>query len=650
MIALARRCVAMLAVLAALLAPALLFYQAFPRAADWRESIFGTLTDLLGPFVQAHPAVPVRVVAIDKETIKRDGPWPWTTDQLNALVGQLQDQGPRVVLMDSSDPSPTAPIRSWLDVNLDGRLNGSPALVQSAWQPALQPSARRLPLLATDGKTIRPTRVAIDAMSVAGASALRIEGIAHDMTWAPIEPGLKDLAPVAKSVAPWRTAPDGALRLLPPDAPTGLEVIPAWRLLAGDEDLNRSLKGAVVIVRHTGSTPASGAEWRQAQGLAQLVNGLTPGRIAWALLGEVGAAMLGSLIVSMLMVFGRVREAFQAACVSIVLAFGAAAGLFIFKLELFDPVSVSVFILAAFVISSLALMVQRALGSNAAAPPRRRERPIAFNGVERREVTALVCEIRDLDALTEVYRDSPASMTRLIGKVLGTAGEIVRAHRGTVESVGPSGLRAVFNAPGSDPRHAEKAAEAALAVLGRLDPLNETLEKSLAGTNAGFTPVQFSIGIDTGDAVIGDIGLKAKKEFSAFGPALDGAAQLAALSKTYGPAILVGGKTEELINRNFALLELDLRSSASSNSRSFFALLGNPVLRANPRFKALQEGFRAFHAAYRKANWEQASLLLDACAKLPGVSSKLIALYEQRLSFLKSSPPRAWSGVLETVE
>ena len=75
--------------------------------------------------------------------------------------------------------------------------------------------------------------------------------------------------------------------------------------------------------------------------------------------------------------------------------------------------------------------------------------------------------------------------------------------------------------------------------------------------------------------------------------------------------------------------------------------MGNPVLRANPRFKALQEGFDAFHGVYRKGNWDQAGALLTECAKLPGANPRLVALYQRRVAFLKSHQPDGdWAGIL----
>jgi adenylate cyclase len=208
-----------------------------------------------------------------------------------------------------------------------------------------------------------------------------------------------------------------------------------------------------------------------------------------------------------------------------------------------------------------------------------------------------------------------------------------------------SRLVVLFNAPVEDARHVEHATEAALAMLGRLDPLNQDFEKLF--TPGTFIPFNFSIGIETGDALVGELGLKEKGELSAIGPVVDTASLLAERARTYGPAILVGAATQTRIHRGFALLQLDLAVVNGGEPKPFYALMGNPVLRANPRFKALQEGFDAFHGAYRRGKWGQAAALLRQCAKLPGANPRFVALYERRLAFLKEHGTEpGWNGVL----
>ncbi|HXZ68046.1 MAG TPA: CHASE2 domain-containing protein [Alphaproteobacteria bacterium] len=649
MVAIARRGAAVLAVAIAILTPALLFYAPLRPVAIWRESVFGTLTELLSPFVRVPATIPVRLVTIDDETTRRAGGWPWPNEKLADLIDRIQSDRPRAVLIDSTAQIAGQQQTMPVEAHFDQTVHGNPAVLNAGTAEPADTPKRTLPLLTVANGALVPTPAAADAMTAAHISSLRIVGSAKRPLWATVSPGMRALAPTSDQRGnwSWATTPNGSLRLLMPDARLGLETVSAWRILEGSRAANAALKSAVVLVRRVSDASEASPAWREAQGIAQLLNGMTPSRTDWALIAEAAAAALAGSIVSLLMVHGRARQALETA-IGFILVFGVVSIIFfVIDLELIDPATPSLFILGSLVLSAILFTVRRSLGADAAAPPARRDADRDFVGVERREVTALVCEIRDLAALTETYRDSPIAMTRLVGKLLGTAAEIVRAHRGTIENIGPARLYAVFNAPGKDAKHAEKAAEAALAIMSRLDPLNEALEKTLAPTGIPFAPVNFSIGIDTGEAVVGDIGFKSKREFAAFGPALDGAAALAGLSKSYGPAILVGDKTEELINRHFALLELDIREVANANTPSFFALLGNPVLRANPRFKALQEGFRAFYAAYRKGNWEQAVQLLSQCAKLPGVSQRLISLYDQRIEFLKTwQSPRDWSGVL----
>ncbi len=647
MVALARRGAAVLAVAIAILAPALMFYTPAKPVAAWRESVFGTLTELLSPFIRIPAQTQVRLIAIDDATLKRAG--GWSDEQLTNLIDQIRIDRPRTILIERNAASVAPAHLALSGARLSEKLQGSIAVLKAG---ALQPTSRRtrtFPLLQTVNGVIAPSPAAANAMQVAHISSLRIEGNSERSLFAAVPRGVHALGPADARVGnwAWATTPSGALRLLTPETPVGLSAVSASTILSGSRSANDDLNGAVVLVQRTAHANASSAAWREAQAVAQLLNGLTPARTNWALIAEAVAAALAGGIVSLLMIRGRIRQAIETA-IGFILVFGVTAiAIFILELQLIDPITPALFVAGSLVTSALLLAARWSLGADAAAPPARRSAESDLIGVERREVTALVCEIRDLSALTETYKDSPIAMTRLVGRLLGTAAEIIKAHRGTIENIGPARLYAVFNAPGKDAKHAEKAAEAALAVMGRLDPLNEALEKALAPTGIPFTPVNFSIGIDTGDAVVGDIGFKSKREFAAFGPALDGAAALAGLSKTYGPAILVGDKAEQLINRNFALLELDIREVANSNTRSFFALLGNPVLRANPRFKALQEGFRAFYAAYRRGHWDQAMQLLEQCAKLPGVSQRLVSLYDQRIAFLKTwQPPRDWSGVL----
>lgn len=642
MSALARTAIAALAVLISAAVALLQLYAPVENALPWRSAYFGTLADNLGPLLGRTPQVRVRLIAIDDESIRRSGEaWPWSEARVTALTAQLQAQHPRLLVVDLSAPvTQRSTAASWSMISLDPKLGGKRDLLQSAWRAPVAPAS--VPLLTLSADTVHPSFELATALAFLSTDRARFEGDTRVKAWPASSPGIHAIQ-AGRDI--WSTNPDASVRLLPPGAPTGLATVSAWRVSAGDPSALGTLGSSLIVVRRASDT-ATDAGWQRAQALAQLVNTMTPARTPWAGFAEAALALFAAIGIVLLMLSRRAGTAITLAIATVLVASLASAALFFLKLQLLDAVAPVVFMLPAFFLGAAGAALSRAIKAGPGEPKQTlRLVGAQVRGTERREVSILVCRIREIETLTEAHRDNPQALAQVISKLLSTAAEIARAHRGTIEQMSGEGLVAVFNAPMEDTRHAEHATEAALAMLGRLEPLNGDFEKLFkSGT---FTPLYLSIGIETADALIGDLGLKDKGEMSTLGPALDAARALADRAPTYGPAILVGPGAQARIHRGFALLQLDVSALGAGAAKPFYALMGNPVLRASPRFKALQEGFDAFHLAYRKGSWDQAGALLTQCAKLPGANQRLVTLYERRLAFLKSqNADSAWDGVL----
>lgn len=632
---------------AVLISVSLALVQLLPAAERlfaWRGSYFETLTHELAPYIQKRAAIAVRLVAIDAETVRRSGEaWPWSEERLRAFTRDLQSLRPRLLLVDlGGSPAARPQINRWSELALDPKLDGDAKLVAAGWGAAA--ASGSWPLVVVRDGTLKPSFELSTALSVRGSDRARMIANVHDLAARFERLAIRGIA-TEDGRGVWATGSDGSVRVLPAEAPTGFGSVPAWKVLAQDPQSIRGLSGSIVVVKRAEAEAQSPA-WQGTQALAQLVNGLTPGRPPWAVLAEAGIAAAAALLIAALML---ARRRVFALIVTLLAAGGALAaslGLFAFHLELLDPIAPSLLMLPALLIGAIGSVVLGAPKSEAPAKPAAlRVVGNRIRGAERREVTALVCKIRELDLVTETFREQPEALSRVVSKLLTTASEIAAAHGGTIETASASGLVVLFNAPAEDTRHAEHATEAALAMLARLEPLNQEFEKLFKpGT---FSPFNFSIGIETGDALVGELGLRSKGELSALGPAIDTASVLAGRARTYGPAILVGAEAEARLSKSFALLQLDIVEIGAGEKKPFYALMGNPVLRANPRFKALQLGFDAFHTAYRKGSWDQAGALLAECAKLPGANPRLIQLFERRLAFLKERPADpAWVGIL----
>ena len=114
----------------------------------------------------------------------------------------------------------------------------------------------------------------------------------------------------------------------------------------------------------------------------------------------------------------------------------------------------------------------------------------------------------------------------------------------------------------------------------------------------------------------------------------------------YGPAVIVGDGFKNIVGERFALLEVDLISTPRHpNGWRAYALLGDSIVRASPKFRALEDGHRQLFDAYGNQRWEAAREALAHCRGLNGSIATLYDHYEARIRHMEQEPPGAnWNG------
>jgi adenylate cyclase len=197
---------------------------------------------------------------------------------------------------------------------------------------------------------------------------------------------------------------------------------------------------------------------------------------------------------------------------------------------------------------------------------------------------------------------------------------------------------AVWNAAGDDTDHAMHACEAALRIMNGLTQLKDT-----HGEGTPYDALQIGIGIATGAAVVGN--LEGREGYSVSGECTDIADLLSELSTRYGPAIIVGENTRNAAEKNFALLEVDTIAGADDKPMKVYALYGNPLVRASPKFRALSSFHDHLFQAVRAQRWSDARTLIDQCNNLSGAIPQLYKLHLARIGWYESQPPPSdWDG------
>jgi adenylate cyclase len=153
-------------------------------------------------------------------------------------------------------------------------------------------------------------------------------------------------------------------------------------------------------------------------------------------------------------------------------------------------------------------------------------------GGERRELTALFTDIESFTAMT--HAADPAQLVALLDAYIEGVAEIMVAHGGMVDKIVGDAVHGFFNAPLDLDRHAAHAVDCAVAIRDwtaafRMRPASVAL--GLGRTR---------IGVETGEAIVGDIGLRTKLDYTAHGDVVNAAARLEAANKELGSSICVG--------------------------------------------------------------------------------------------------------------
>jgi adenylate cyclase len=171
----------------------------------------------------------------------------------------------------------------------------------------------------------------------------------------------------------------------------------------------------------------------------------------------------------------------------------------------------------------------------------------------------------------------------MLNTLFGALGHEIVARDGTIDKFIGDAIMAFWNAPLDVAEHAGRAAEAALAMRARLEALN---------ADGTLGDIAIGIGLATGAALVGHMGLESRFDYSAIGDSVNVASRVEAESKRLGFDIVASGATRRAAP-DLAWLEAGtvlLRGKAAR--LDIHLLVGDAALAATPAFLALRAAHR----------------------------------------------------------
>ncbi len=164
---------------------------------------------------------------------------------------------------------------------------------------------------------------------------------------------------------------------------------------------------------------------------------------------------------------------------------------------------------------------------------------------EKRQVTVLFADIRDFTGLVDSL--PPEYVVRLLNGALGRMADAVLTCGGTLDKFLGDGLMAIFGAPVAHGDDALRAVQAARMMMESVRELNDDNKRTWASErpDAPAPELELGIGINSGLAVVGNVGSARRTEYTCIGDAVNVAARFCALARP--GEILVGEQTSALV-------------------------------------------------------------------------------------------------------
>ncbi len=257
-------------------------------------------------------------------------------------------------------------------------------------------------------------------------------------------------------------------------------------------------------------------------------------------------------------------------------------------------------------------------------------------GGEKANLTVFFSDLRGFTSIAEKL--SPEGTIAILNDYLNVMTETILSQEGTLDKYMGDAILAFWGAPLARPDDALRACKAALDQQRKLMELWEVWKKK------GLPLMDMRIGIQTGPAIVGNIGSLQQMNYTVVGDNINLGSRLEGANSVYGTRIMIGPETRESAGAAIEVRELDLLTVKGKKEKvRVFELLGLagevPAVRL--------AGYRKFEAAladYRRRQWDQAERRFREAILALG-KDRASEVFIERIAVNRETPPGTdWEG------
>ncbi|MEQ8353379.1 MAG: adenylate/guanylate cyclase domain-containing protein [Leptospiraceae bacterium] len=171
-------------------------------------------------------------------------------------------------------------------------------------------------------------------------------------------------------------------------------------------------------------------------------------------------------------------------------------------------------------------------------------------GGSKKELTVFFSDVRGFTTISEKL--GPEELVQLLNEYLSEMTELIIDYRGTIDKYMGDAIMAFWGAPARNDDHAYYACVAALAQVQALRLLQDMW------SDRNIPVLDIGIGINTGAAVVGNMGSSRRMDYTLMGDTVNLGSRLEGITKTYGVRTCISEFTYERVKDRVYARELDL--------------------------------------------------------------------------------------------
>lgn len=232
---------------------------------------------------------------------------------------------------------------------------------------------------------------------------------------------------------------------------------------------------------------------------------------------------------------------------------------------------------------------------------------IALGG-ELKEITIFFSDIAGFTSIAESHPIE--TVIPLLAEYFHEMSKIILESHGTIDKFLGDGIMAFWGAPMDFSDHAARACNAALECKAMLIKLNQKRK------DAHLPEFQTRFGINTGKAIVGNIGTEDRMNYTVIGDAVNITSRLQEVDKIYQTSIIISEDTYKQLGEEFIARPLDFVAVKGKKEKTkIYELIGKRGSGVSEEQIALCKAFTEAYGAMERNEWELAKILFTAIAQ-----------------------------------